>query len=916
MKAKAVLSIVFIFLVSVVVANKNVAADDISLWVGTGQPTKTLLQANMASDTSDKFCQQGVQNELLYMPNVNNIPSWIFKQPSPVQGCWYKTGYGLFGATRQGYYLKKNGNDMVAKLRNTATHTFYPVGNSSRLIGIYNSGYTRYMYMYEDLNAAAQLQSSIYYDEYVLDPLAARWSLTEPGTTTPLRMQRVGWSENGQWLVVEASNGFVRVNTTTKELLTFESSLYAYGYGQDPTYELSISNDGRYAVIAGGNVVDRSDFLYDLSTCQPVAGQPLARSPGCGRRNFKADVFPGLTTGQAAQRFVFNSDATNITVDAIENNQINRYVVTAAGKDYHGLDYLALGDSYSSGEGEYDGKGYNAGTDGDGESVPSFLTGIDNYPYKIEKCHVSPRSYPYLLAATATLTQNGFRSVTCSGAKASDVIGSGTFRYDGNQGNLNNRIISDIDLKNVQDIALTNFTPGRAAQIEFISRYKPRVVTIGIGGNDIGFGDIIESCLQPGTCAYAADERSSLGKVIQQKYYVLLDMYRQLHLASPTTRFYAVGYPQVFGPNNLSCPSNVWLNDTERNLARHTIDYLNKIIHYAADAAGVTYLDISGSFSGHELCNPDGAESAMNATSFAIGTGGVSNDDHPVSPLGVPIVTFGNETYHPNPLGHRMIADKITEGMGYSTITTYNPCPQINSIICTFQPVSVAPPIDTYFTDYQTVQVDYAKQAKLVDSPLLIVNGKSALQPGSTTQIDGITSDDSVEAKLLPNSEVTFAAYSTYRSLGTMRVDANGVVHGQLVIPSDLEPGYHTLVMTGTNLNYKKIKFLQTIVVYKTIDDLDGDGLPNTTDPCQFVSPAGLDADRDGIDDACDGLITKAPDTTKPVVAAVVQGVNDPSAWLNHQVTIMWTVTDDSGDGIAAPASILATTEGEHTYRS
>ena len=51
-------------------------------------------------------------------------------------------------------------------------------------------------------------------------------------------------------------------------------------------------------------------------------------------------------------------------------------------------------------------------------------------------------------------------------------------------------------------------------------------------------------------------------------------------------------------------------------------------------------------------------------------------------------------------------------------------------------------------------------------------------------------------------------------------------------------------------------------------------------------------------------------------MAAVVQGVNDPSAWLNHQVTIMWTVTDDSGDGIAAPASILATTEGEHTYRS
>lgn len=37
--------------------------------------------------------------------------------------------------------------------------------------------------------------------------------------------------------------------------------------------------------------------------------------------------------------------------------------------------------------------------------------------------------------------------------------------------------------------------------------------------------------------------------------------------------------------------------------------------------------------------------------------------------------------------------------------------------------------------------------------------------------------------------------------------------------------------------------------------DVDGDGIPNEQDKCSFVKPANVDADRDGIDDACDSDI-------------------------------------------------------------
>src|SRR5690606_18148670 len=83
------------------------------------------------------------------------------------------------------------------------------------------------------------------------------------------------------------------------------------------------------------------------------------------------------------------------------------------------LDYLALGDSYSSGEGDIERRSngstyYLEGTDVTGD----YEKGIPE-----EKCHVSNRSYPFVLQQSGAVEGDRIQSVACSGAKRADVQG-------------------------------------------------------------------------------------------------------------------------------------------------------------------------------------------------------------------------------------------------------------------------------------------------------------------------------------------------------------------------------------------------------------------------------------------------------------------------------------------------------------
>ena len=133
--------------------------------------------------------------------------------------------------------------------------------------------------------------------------------------------------------------------------------------------------------------------------------------------------------------------------------------------------YAALGDSYSSGEGVPE---FEAGTDTDREAMDTDLSIPDLYQLltgtgKKNTCHRSSGgSYSQLLAADAGLGDALNPSVfaACSGAVAKDLVEANP-RND-----------------------------GEAAQTDVLSGFTD-VVTLTMGGNDVGFEQIAKACIVP-----------------------------------------------------------------------------------------------------------------------------------------------------------------------------------------------------------------------------------------------------------------------------------------------------------------------------------------------------------------------------------------------------------------------------------
>ncbi|MBR7742990.1 SGNH/GDSL hydrolase family protein [Phycicoccus sp. BSK3Z-2] len=203
----------------------------------------------------------------------------------------------------------------------------------------------------------------------------------------------------------------------------------------------------------------------------------------------------------------------------------------AAGPD----EYVALGDSYASGNG----------------------TG---WPDRSLSCYRSSLAYAPLVAKQRGNTDLRFRA--CSGAETGDVTGGQT-----------DALSASTDL-----------------------------VTISIGGNDVGFVDLILSCFS------TWDEplcRSTVSKVkgrIDTQLPAKLDAtYADIAGRAPSAEVFVVGYPKPFG-SSVSCAQASGVNSREAVLLNDVAGHLDAVIRDRAEAAGFTYLDPAPSFTGHDVC--------------------------------------------------------------------------------------------------------------------------------------------------------------------------------------------------------------------------------------------------------------------------------------------------------------------------
>ncbi len=634
-----------------------------------------------------------------------------------------------------------------------------------------------------------------------------------------------GESENGRFVAwVNSSSSGTRyklIDLTTKQITTFYGEPHAFDEATPYWPKIRVSNDGKYVAIGLATDID----IWHLGDCGSVnlsEADPFDSSLACKSRHIDRTVIGEPVSGHfETSDYTFSGDNGQFSFYGGPNaNNFQLFTLSAPGYVAPRLEYLALGDSYSSGEGDTEQDQFGR------KYYTSFTDVEENFSLgrPREKCHVSTRSYPYLLARSMNLALNEPRqwaTVACSGAKIWDVKGQASSLYEGQEKQLIRYSMDDLKTQ-----ALNEFIPGRQKQIEFVKKYKPKVITLTMGGNDVGFADKIKKCLIfPNTCEYATDEsKSSLASIIKDQFDSLKSLYKDLYLASGSlSKIYVLGYPQFINSNkNASCGTNIgFLDDQERQMITAGVSYLNNVIKKATEAAGVKYINIEDSLNGHKLCDGDDV--------YVTGIAAWGRSEN-------------QESFHPNSKGNNAIASQVwREGnVNNDSLFDYNICPGSDQDICPdLSATKDSVQIPVYF---QSSQTDQNIKNKTISS--------KEVKKGAPIDIflESYT--------FLPGSTVRITLHSDPVELGRYLVGQDGSLTSTTVIPSEIPVGYHTIIIEGSTYSGELIEYEQTILVLGLSDsDIDEDGISDDIDKCLFLPAINIDIDFDGIDDACDPQI-------------------------------------------------------------
>ena len=251
--------------------------------------------------------------------------------------------------------------------------------------------------------------------------------------------------------------------------------------------------------------------------------------------------------------------------------------------------YVALGDSYTAGP------------------------GIPNPTPESGGCGRSDRNYPHLVAAALAVTR--FTDVSCVSATTAHM----TERQPLPGGLTNGPQLDAL-----------------AADVDF--------VTLGISGNDIGFGEIILTCashslLLPVTAPCRAhyhrhgDELAERIEATAPRVAAVLAAVRE---RAPAARILVVGYPVILPATGPGCWPVVPIAAGDVAWLRTVQAGLNAMLADQAAAAGATFVDTYASSVGHDVCRLPGRKWVEGFVPTA-----------PASPL------------HPNALGMANTAEQV-----------------------------------------------------------------------------------------------------------------------------------------------------------------------------------------------------------------------------------------------------------------
>lgn len=289
------------------------------------------------------------------------------------------------------------------------------------------------------------------------------------------------------------------------------------------------------------------------------------------------------------------------------------------------LQIAALGDSYIAGEGAHR---YFPGTDETGEER--------------NLCHRAPTAYPYLIADELGASLS---FVACSGALTGHVTGL--------------------------DAAGRPFPPqypssgegvhGAQPQVAVLeSLPSPDVVLLSIGGNDAGFFEIGTTCAIPLLdCSRPAISAVWLRRLDEVVRPSLRRTYRAVRQAADGAPVLVFTYPNPFGSEY--CDDLIGVNRAEMSFLRDVfLGRLNDTVKAAAAAEGLRVIDLTDALAGYRFCEQERLrDTAIHFVTLGRTTG-----------TRLDLAALLRGSFHPDPLGHRLIRDVAISAVAGSAMPT------------------------------------------------------------------------------------------------------------------------------------------------------------------------------------------------------------------------------------------------------
>jgi lysophospholipase L1-like esterase len=263
--------------------------------------------------------------------------------------------------------------------------------------------------------------------------------------------------------------------------------------------------------------------------------------------------------------------------------------------------YVALGDSYSAGEG-----------------VKPFEPGTESNSG--DRCHRSTQAYVRRLQFDrADPVTVDFRA--CSGAKFPAL-------YEKVQEH--NRVAARIGLQAKGHLGA-----------------DVGLVTLTMGGNDVGFAPVVWFCATKFSCQTKQYQSKPTltawaTKTLDDLAVQLPAQYRRLRADAPKARIVVLGYPRLFSDRpsmrGVCLGYRAAFSDKERAALNDLELRLNRVIEAAALGAGLEFVDVSYVFNGHETCSAHGAWLQL---------------------VNVRHIGFQDGDFHPNATGQGMLARTV-----------------------------------------------------------------------------------------------------------------------------------------------------------------------------------------------------------------------------------------------------------------